>query len=69
MSMTKYERAKVAEFYGEVVADILNEYLSAAEEKERSRLGVGAPKAADKNNMSAYSLSRGARNVKDDERN
>lgn len=37
MSMTKYERAKVAEFYGDVVADILSSFLSAAEEKEKCR--------------------------------
>ena len=46
MSMTKYERAKVAEFYGDVVADILSSFLSAAEEKEKCRPGVDAPKAA-----------------------
>lgn len=69
MSMTKYERAKVAEFYGDVVADILSSFLSAAEEKENRRLGVGAPKAADMVNVNprAYSVSRGAGNVKEDE--
>lgn len=69
MSMTKYERAKVAEFYGEVVADILSSLLSATE-KENRRLGAGTPKAADKVNVNpcAYSVSRGAENVKDDER-
>ncbi len=63
MSMTKYERAKVAEFYGEVVADILNTYLSEAEKKEKCRLGVDAPKAAD-NDVVLYSIAHGAGNVK-----
>lgn len=35
MAMTKYERAKVAEFYGQAVADILSAYLSEAEEKRK----------------------------------
>lgn len=69
MAMTRYEKSKVAEFYGQAVADIINEYLSAAEEKERSRPGVGAPKAAKVNvNPCAYSVSRGAGNVKEYER-
>jgi len=46
MSMTKYERSKVAEFYGEVAADILSSFFSAAEKKEKCRPGVDAPKAA-----------------------
>ena len=62
--MTKYERSKVAEFYGEVVADILGEFLSAAEEKERCRPGVGAPKAAEDNIPCDYRISQGAGNVK-----
>lgn len=68
MSMTRYEKARVAEFYGDVVADILSSFLSAAEEKEKRRPGVGAPKAADMVNMNpcAYSVSRGAGNVKDE---
>mgnify|MGYP006910792731 CR=1 FL=1 len=67
MSMTKYERAKVAEFYGDVVADILSSFLSAAEEKEKCRPGVGAPKAADNDDV-LYSISHRAENVKYNER-
>lgn len=67
MSMTKYERAKVAEFYGDVVADILNTYLSEAEEKEKCRPGVDAPKAADNDDV-LYSISHGDGNVKYNER-
>lgn len=67
MSMTKYERAKVAEFYGEVAADILSSFLSAAEEKEKCRPGVGAPKAADNDDV-LYSIAHGAGNVKYNER-
>lgn len=62
--MTRYERAKVAEFYGEVVADILGAFLSAAEEKEKRRPGVGAPEAADDDNVRTYRISHGAGNVK-----
>ena len=65
MAMTRYEKSKVAEFYGQAVADIINEYLSAAEEKERSRPGVGAPKAAGENHVFGNSIARGARNVKE----
>ena len=67
MSMTKYERAKVAEFYGNVVADILSSFLSAAEEKEKCRPGVDAPKAADNDDV-LYSISHGDGNVKYNER-
>ncbi|GEM_PF-2342595 len=68
MSMTRYEKARVAEFYGDVVADILSSFLSAAEEKEKRRPGVGAPKAADMVNMNpcAYRIAQGAENVKDE---
>ncbi len=69
MPMTRYEQSKVAEFYGQAVSDILNAYLSAAEdEKEKCRLGVGTPKAADEANMKidTYRISRGAGNVKCD---
>ena len=63
--MTRYEKAKVAEFYGQAVSDILNEYLSAAEdEKEKCRPGVGAPKAAD-DDESIFRISHGAGNVKE----
>lgn len=66
MPMTRYERAKVTEFYGEVVADILSSLLSAAEEKEKCRSGVGTPKAADEVNakVDTYRISHGAGNVK-----
>lgn len=47
MPMTKYEQSKIAKFYGEAVADIFNEYLSAAEEKEKCRHGAATPKAAE----------------------
>lgn len=47
MPMTRYEQSKVAEFYGEVAADILNAYLSAAKEKEKCRPGTAIPKAAE----------------------
>lgn len=66
--MTKYERSKVAEFYGQAVSDILGAYLSAeAEEKEKCRSGVGAPKAADNDDV-LYSISHRAENVKYNER-
>lgn len=47
MPMTKYEQSKIAKFYGEAVADIFNEYLSAAEEKEKCRPGAATPKASE----------------------
>lgn len=48
MPMTKYEQSKVAEFYGEVVADILGEFLSRADEIEKKcRPGTAIPKAAE----------------------
>lgn len=63
--MTKYEKAKVAEFYGQAVSDILNEYLSTAEdEKEKCRPGAATPKAAD--DESIFRISHGAGNVKED---
>lgn len=69
MAMTRYEKSKVAEFYGQAVADILSAYPSEAEKKEKRRLGVGAPKAAKVNvNPCTYSVSRGAGNVKNNER-
>lgn len=46
-AMTRYERAKIAEFYGQAVADILGAFLSAAEEKEKCRPGTAIPKAAE----------------------
>ena len=67
MSMTKYERSKVAEFYGEVAADILSSFFSAAEKKEKCRPGVGAPKAADNDDV-LYSISHGDGNVKNNGR-
>lgn len=65
MAMTKYERAKVAEFYGQALADILSSYLSEAEKKEKCRPGVGAPKAADNDDV-LYSISHGAGDVKNE---
>lgn len=62
--MTRYEKAKVAEFYGQAVSDILNSFLSDAEEKEKCRPGVGAPKAAD-DDESIFRISHGAGNVKE----
>ena len=67
MPMTRYEKAKVAEFYSQAVSDILNEYLSAAEdEKEKCRSGAATPKAADDavRMKYTYSISSGAGNVK-----
>ncbi len=67
MSMTKYERAKVAEFYGDVVADILSSFLSAAEEKEKCRPGDETPKAADRENYALdCSIAHGAGDVKNE---
>ncbi len=65
--MTRYERAKVAEFYGQAVSDILSSCLCAAEEKEKCRSGVGAPKAADDDvvpTKHTHRISHGAGNVK-----
>lgn len=67
MPMTKYERAKVAEFYGEVAADILNTYLSEAEKKEKCRPGDETPKAADRENYALdCSIAHGAGDVKNE---
>lgn len=54
MAMTRYEKSKVAEFYGQAVADIINEYLSAAEEKEKCRPDDETPKAAVRENYAVW---------------
>lgn len=67
MPMTKYERERVAEFYGNAVADILSSLLSAAEEKEKCRPDDETPKAADRENYAVdYSIAHGMGNVKDE---
>ncbi len=70
MPMTRYERTKIAEFYGQAVSDILSSCLSAAEdEKEKCRPGAATPKAADDDvvpTKHTHRISHGAGNVKED---
>lgn len=67
MPMTKYERERVAEFYGNAVADILSSFLSAAEKKEKCRPDDETPKAADRENYAVdYSIAHETSNVKDE---
>ncbi len=68
MPMTRYEKAKIAEFYGQAVSDILSSFLSDAEEKEKCRPGVGTPRAADDDvvpTKHTHRISHGAGNVKE----